>query len=231
MIKVRRLLSFTLFEWEDQDRFVNTFQRPLLKAKREGETEEVIRKFQLTYRMIPHPMLGGKTPAGLLMGKTIRTISHAMIPKNKINEPAKSHKRGGFTVSFLVFTRNFRINYPLTAGIVVKRWGKVIYEIHVDDAIWIRHKNQLRPSTAGSKSTPASIPLSFLLDTFKPPACNSNKARQRIPEQQICCPKRTRWKLKRLQMNPKLKSYEQLKKEKMKKVKAYNLLDDFSWRH
>ncbi|VUZ42047.1 unnamed protein product [Hymenolepis diminuta] len=61
------------------------------------------------------------------MGRPVRTINHAMIPKNRTDESAKSHKRGVFTVGNLVVVRDFRIDHIWTAETVVKRRGKVIY--------------------------------------------------------------------------------------------------------
>ncbi|KAM3187628.1 hypothetical protein ACTXT7_001902 [Hymenolepis weldensis] len=101
--------------------------RALPKAKGEGATEEVIQKFQLTYRTTSHLILGGQTPAKLSMGRTVRNNNHAMVLKNKTNEPAKVIG-GMFIVGDPVFARNFRIYYSRTAGTVVRR-GKVIYEI------------------------------------------------------------------------------------------------------
>lgn len=64
----------------------------------------------------------GKSLAELLMERTFRAINHDMIPKNKTNEPAASHKRGGFTVSNLVFVRDFRARAVET---VIKRPEKL----------------------------------------------------------------------------------------------------------
>lgn len=53
------------------EHFVDTLKRTLLKAKEEGLAEEVTRKFILTNRATPHPMLGCKFYAELLMGITV----------------------------------------------------------------------------------------------------------------------------------------------------------------
>lgn len=49
-------------------------------------TEEVIRKFLLIYWTTPHPMLFGKSPEELIMGRTTRTINHSMIPRNRTSD-------------------------------------------------------------------------------------------------------------------------------------------------
>lgn len=50
-------------------RFVYTFKRALMKVIEAGATEKAIQKFLLTYETTFHPILGGKVPAELLMGK------------------------------------------------------------------------------------------------------------------------------------------------------------------
>ncbi|KAM3178853.1 hypothetical protein ACTXT7_001747 [Hymenolepis weldensis] len=88
-------------------------------------------------------------------------------------------------------------------GTVGNRWGKV------SDVIWIKHRNQLRPHIGGTKSMPTSTPLYLLYETFKLTASKSDKTRERTPEQQISCSKRTHRKPRKLQMNPKLKAYKE----------------------
>ncbi|VUZ53099.1 unnamed protein product [Hymenolepis diminuta] len=118
----------------ETERFVETFERGLLEENEEGTKEKVIRKFSLTYRTTPHPIVGGKSHAELLMRGTVRTFNYTMIPKMKnkrkkrrrrrTSEPAKRHERGLFIVDGLVFGRDFRIGNFWTVGNVVKRRGK-----------------------------------------------------------------------------------------------------------
>ncbi|KAM3174673.1 hypothetical protein ACTXT7_010075 [Hymenolepis weldensis] len=60
--------------------------------------------------------MGDNSPKEPLMGIMVRTISHAMILKNKIKKPAKSHKIGMFTVGDL------RISESATHGLL-KLWS------------------------------------------------------------------------------------------------------------
>ncbi|VUZ41879.1 unnamed protein product [Hymenolepis diminuta] len=76
-------------------------------------------------------MVGSKSPAELIMERTIRTINHAMIPKDKTNESAKFMKETSF------FICDFRFDYSWTAGTT----EEVIYETQVSDAVWIRDRN------------------------------------------------------------------------------------------
>lgn len=90
----------------------------------EGATDEVIRKFLLTYCATPQLMLNAESPAELPMGRTVRTISQALIPKNKTDKPAKGHKRGVFLIGDILISRDFRVRHPWTAETVVKQQGK-----------------------------------------------------------------------------------------------------------
>ncbi|VUZ49374.1 unnamed protein product [Hymenolepis diminuta] len=51
------------------------------------------------------------------MKRTVRTINHAMLPKDKINEPVKSYKGGVFTVGVLMFAHDFQICHSWIVGI------------------------------------------------------------------------------------------------------------------
>ncbi|KAM3177303.1 hypothetical protein ACTXT7_004818 [Hymenolepis weldensis] len=108
-----------------------------------------------------------------------RTINHIRAPRiTTIQRPDRAICRHGqngptvFPVGDLEFARDFRIGHSLTVGNVA------IYEIQVSEAIWIRHKNEIRSSIA-----PASIPLYLLLDTLKIPANKLDTACERTPEQ------------------------------------------------
>ncbi|KAF7233959.1 hypothetical protein EG68_12210, partial [Paragonimus skrjabini miyazakii] len=54
-----------------------------------------------------------------------------------------------------------------TAGRILRRNGRVTYDVEVQSSVWVRHANQLRPSFQ-PVTVPFSpvIPLDVLLDTF-----------------------------------------------------------------
>ncbi|BHF79672.1 hypothetical protein SprV_0702279400 [Sparganum proliferum] len=63
------------------ERFVDTFKRALLKARREGTTDEIVQTFLFSYRTTPNPASpGGVSPAEALMGRKLRTTFHALVP-------------------------------------------------------------------------------------------------------------------------------------------------------
>ncbi|VUZ56763.1 unnamed protein product [Hymenolepis diminuta] len=72
-------------------------------------------------------MLGHKLPTEILMGRTVRTFNQDIIPKNKMNEPAKNHKIDVFTTSDLVFARDFQVCHFWMAGTAIKRRRKVVF--------------------------------------------------------------------------------------------------------
>ena len=64
------------------ERFVDTFKRAMLKARGEGTTYDIIERFLFVYRTTPHDLLPNfKSPAEMLMGRKLRTVQSAMIPK------------------------------------------------------------------------------------------------------------------------------------------------------
>ncbi|VUZ47092.1 unnamed protein product [Hymenolepis diminuta] len=195
------------FEKYCRRRTIDYTHNQKVKVRGEGATEEFIRKFLLTNKTTPNPILGGKLSVELLFGRTVRTISHFVIPNNRTNKPRKCLKIGVFTTGDLVLVRDFRIGHSWTSETGLKRRGNVTYDIRVNDIIWIRNRNQLRPRIAETGSTSASNSLYLLIDTFKLPANKSDKAHERTSEQQISCSKWARQKLSRLRMISKLWSY------------------------
>lgn len=95
-------------------------------------------------------MLDHKLPTKIIMGRTVRTINQDIIPKNIMNEPAKSKKIDVFTTSALVFAHDFQVCHFWTAGTAIKRRRKVVFQIQVNDDFWIRRRNQLRLRIAES---------------------------------------------------------------------------------
>ncbi|KAM3181274.1 hypothetical protein ACTXT7_014685 [Hymenolepis weldensis] len=74
---------------------------------------------QLASRAVCRHVEKGPTERQLLIRCWVngRIINHEMIPKNKINEPAKSHKRDVFTVGDLMLASDFSIGYSWTGDV------------------------------------------------------------------------------------------------------------------
>ena len=77
-----------------------------------------MRRFLITYRTSVHPGLNGKSPAEVLMERTVRTINHPMLPGTMPSKPEKSLKRVNFSVGDAVLARDFRSGQTWTAGTV-----------------------------------------------------------------------------------------------------------------
>ena len=197
------------------ERFVDTFKRALLKSRGEGTTAEAINGFLLLYRTTPNKALAqNQSPAEVLMGRKLRTTFSAMIPR-KAEPEAVQHPRLKIPLQLgtKVYARDYRAKEEnWTAGKIVKRRGKVIYDVAVDNEVWVRHRNQLRPrhnddSTDGNS---AQLPLDILLETFDipndgaKPATNSPVKCQVQPRR---CTNRARKPTVQLQVNPRLKRY------------------------
>ena len=108
-------------------------------------------------------MLNVKSSAGVLMGRTVRTINHAMLPRTMPSKPGKTLNRVTFNVGDPVLPRIFWPGQTWTAGAVARRRGGVLYEIQVTSQIWMPHRYQLKRRQVEISST-NSIPLSLLFD-------------------------------------------------------------------
>ena len=124
-----------------------------------------IRRILITYRTSVHPRLNGKSPAEVLMGRTIRTINYAMLPGTTSSKSENLLKRVTFNLGDPVLPRDFLPGQTWTADTVVGRRGSVLYEVQVNSEIFIRHKNQLKHGNV-EISTATSMSWSLLLDTF-----------------------------------------------------------------
>ncbi|VDL65121.1 unnamed protein product [Hymenolepis diminuta] len=73
--------------------FVDTLKRGLQKAKGEGTMDEVLQNFLLGCRSTPHPAIGEKSPAEVLMDRKLRTVHEVMLPKKTQPHEKRGKKR------------------------------------------------------------------------------------------------------------------------------------------
>ncbi|GAA53126.1 hypothetical protein CLF_109607 [Clonorchis sinensis] len=99
-------------------------------------------------------------------------------------------------------------------GLILRRRGKVLYEIQVGPARWICHTNQIRPTGAQIlPSGPSELSLEMLLDTFdlgtipENPSAASSEARPEHGLQPRRWTDRIRKPVRPLQVKPRLRSY------------------------
>ena len=192
------------------ERFVDTFKRAILKSRGEGTTMETINRFLMLYRTTPNKALEQtQSPAEALFGRKVRTINSAMLPlREKLEDVPHGKLKPQLRPGTKVYARDYRAREEKWAsGEIMKRRGRVIYEVVVGNDVWVRHRNQLRlrhgPDQAEEQS---QVPLGILLETFdiqneertEPPTQANNRPRY---------PSRARKPTARLQVKPRQKCY------------------------
>ena len=195
------------------ERFVDTFKRALLKSRGEGTTEEILQNFLFVYRTTPNPATPeGISPAEALMGRKLRTVHHALLP-HKPTGRLSTEPNNEFENGALVYARDYRPGSKTwIEGVIMKRRGKVLYEVSTTAGCLVRHKNQLRPrASATSRELPDNpIPLDILLDTFNLPNPVQQAPKPDTPIADLLPRRwsdRRRRPTTRLQVNPHSKHY------------------------
>ena len=202
------------------ERFVDTFKRAMLKARGEGTTYDIIERFLFVYRTTPHDLLPNfKSPAEMLMGRKLRTVHSAMIPKPLAQQrPQLQTTWIPHEVGAKVYVRDYRHGFDKwIAREVTKKHGDVMYDVRVNQDIWARHHNQLRSREAKEEGgITKRIPLDLLLDTFQlPPIAPTETTKSSIqtehPSGSEVLPRR--WSVRKrrqpnqFQVNPRLRRY------------------------
>ena len=123
-----------------------------------------------------------------------------------------------------------------TQGHIVQQTGNVTYNVNVENSIWVRHSNQLRPSHLPVEiQQDPTIPLNILLDTFDLPqqtpeiSQNTEVETQELNIRKSVC---TRCLTQHLQVDPQLKSYKRqnLKGEMLGRSNGRRELNPFCFR-
>ena len=204
---------------------MDTFKRALLKLRGEGTTSEILETFLISYRATPNPNTpNGSSPAESLMNWKIRLHIDVLRPKqhHSIRRKTKMEKQyichhGSVQRKFLpgqqVLARDYRNNTETwTQGRIVQQTGNVTYNVNVQNSIWVRHSNQLRPSHLPVEiQQDPTIPLNILLDTFDLPQQTPETSQNTEVERQepnIWKSVRTRCPTPHLLVDPQLKSYK-----------------------
>ncbi|VUZ42778.1 unnamed protein product [Hymenolepis diminuta] len=114
----------------------------------------------------PDPAIGEKSPAGVLMGRKLRTVHKAMLSKKTRPDEKRGNKKNGFAVNTPVYARGYQLGRQWTAALIKKRHGSMIYDVEVGKDTWVRHHNQFRRRLAEPNSDKRHLSLHSLLDTF-----------------------------------------------------------------
>ncbi|KAM3179195.1 hypothetical protein ACTXT7_001049 [Hymenolepis weldensis] len=62
------------------------------------------------------------------MGRKLRTVHEAMLPKKTLPDRKRERKKNGFAVNKPVYARDYRLVRQWTAAIIIKRHGSMIYD-------------------------------------------------------------------------------------------------------
>lgn len=170
------------------ERFVDTLKRTLRKIRSGGETlEEALQTFLQVYRTTPTADLGGKSPAEVMFGRPIRTISSMILPPSYSTAAAQSKaesqnqrfnkKHGAVSRQFApgdsVYAQVHQGNsWQWHAATVIERIGRVNYNVFLEDRQRLirSHTNQLKQRAAESvpdrDANQGPSPLSVFFDGF-----------------------------------------------------------------
>ncbi|CAH8672200.1 unnamed protein product [Schistosoma rodhaini] len=147
------------------ERFVDTIKRALLKGGREGNPEQVVRRFLMTYRVTPNPVVPeGKSPAVCMFGRKIRTIFDKILPPKKTTKPEQEYQTSdrSLKVGEKVMVKWYQGGQKWKPGVIERRIGKVLYLARTRDGKCVRHINQIRKDHRTATDT--RLPLHLLVD-------------------------------------------------------------------
>ncbi|CAH8588966.1 unnamed protein product [Schistosoma rodhaini] len=194
------------------ERFVDTIKRALLKGGREGNPEQVVRRFLMTYRVTPNPVVPeGKSPAVCMFGRKIRTIFDKILPPKKTTKPEQEYQTSdrSLKVGEKVMVKWYQSDQKWKPGVIERRIGKVLYLIRTRDGKCVRHINQIRKDHRTATDT--RLPLHLLVDITQesPEECHNQRLRKRKSgnAQPTRVLSRKRRATEMFQVDPKRKSY------------------------
>lgn len=160
--------------------------------------EEALQTFLQVYRSTPTSDLEGKSPAEVMFGRPVRTISALLQPSKdtspntsakamKQNE-AYNKKHGATKRTFkhgdTVFAQVHRSNtWQWESATVIEKIGKVNYNVFLDDRRRLirTHANQLKERVPESVALPVPTPLSVFFDGFGLPVPTAQVPAEPVP--------------------------------------------------
>ncbi|XP_055603986.1 uncharacterized protein K02A2.6-like [Uranotaenia lowii] len=164
------------------ERFVDTLKRTLRKIRSGGETlEEALLIFLQVYRTTPTADLGNKSPAEIMFGRSIRTVSSILLPTTQCIPATQTEqqtvKNGAVSRQFApgdsVYVQVHQGNaWQWQAATVIERIGRVNYNVFLQDRQRLirSHINQLKHRATKTVPDPGAnqdpSPLSGFVDGF-----------------------------------------------------------------
>ncbi|PIO55262.1 hypothetical protein TELCIR_23353 [Teladorsagia circumcincta] len=165
------------------ERFVDTLKRGIKKLKREEKPSEATLNVILqAYRSTPNESLSNRTPAEVFLGRKLQTRMSLLSPientpksstvsgsPNKMKEQFDRRNRvtpKEFKSGDVVYAQIWKApNFVWKTGTIVRRLGRVNYEVEVEGKLMRKHANQLRRSNA--KTNTGDRPLETLLEVLE----------------------------------------------------------------
>ncbi|PIO54945.1 hypothetical protein TELCIR_23680 [Teladorsagia circumcincta] len=145
------------------ERFVDTFKRGIKKLKGEEKPRtpaEVFLGRKLQTRMILLSPIGN-TPRSSSAPECQIKMKEQIDRRNRVT-PKK------FESGDVVYTQIWKVpNFVWKTGTIVRRLGRVNYEVEVEGKLMWKHANQLRRSNAKTKPNPGDRPLKTLLEVLE----------------------------------------------------------------
>ena len=157
------------------ERYVGHFKSKLKLLRNEDELHTALYRFLLTYRTTP--TANGRSPAEMLMNRQPRTRFDLLRPST-LKQQVQNFEQNmdqcpEYKVGDSVYALNFGVHgSKWVPGVVSAVLSPMNYQVQVDDALWKRHRNQLRPRT---------VPTSMLPELSPPTSQMPNISTQQTP--------------------------------------------------
>jgi transposase InsO family protein len=138
------------------ERYVGHFKSSMKKMGKSSDSLQVkLDRFLLTYRVTPNA--SGKSPAEMLLNKQPR-IRFAALRASQTQQQVKNFEQNmnntpNFHVGQAVFAKNYGKGAHWVPGMIVKVLSPMNFEVQINDVVWKRHREQLRPRSIPSMAS------------------------------------------------------------------------------
>ncbi len=128
------------------ERFVQTFKRSMKAEKKNVNLYQRLARFLMAYRNAPHAITG-EPPAVLMMGRKLRSRLDMCRPdlkrkmEDQVKAPAKELRE--FKEDETVMVRNYMAGPKWIPGTIVRKSGRMSYDVSVGTKVWKRHTDQI----------------------------------------------------------------------------------------
>ena len=126
------------------ERFVQVVRKGLeMNDLEKGNMQLRLNNYLFAYRCTPSTVTG-KTPSELFIGRNLKSKLDLLKPdvqkfENKLTETVTR----SFNVRDTVFIRNYNGKRKWVPGTIIKKIGKLIYDVRVNESVYRRHVDQI----------------------------------------------------------------------------------------